>query len=78
MSDLFHNDKGQRDIGDAQMILVAFASIALFMFNIVTLWTNLKLTPHVDLPTPTNALTFAFGSSMGGYLAKKIGGSVGQ
>jgi hypothetical protein len=76
--DLFRNDSGGRDIGDAQMILVTLASIVLFAVNVGTRWKNLPLATHVDLPDASNALTYAFGGSMGGYLAKKIGGSVIQ
>lgn len=77
LKDLFYNDLGQRDIGDTQMILIAAASISLFIYNVVTMWGQLPLVAHVDLPEPTNTLTFAFGGSMGAYLAKKIGGTVG-
>jgi hypothetical protein len=76
--DLFHNDAGDWDIGDAQMILVTAFAIALFVVNMTTFWMDLPLAAHIDLPSPTNALTFAFGGSLGGYLAKKIGGTVGQ
>ena len=76
--DLFHNDVGAWDIGDAQMIVVTAVSIVLFLVNVGTVWENLQLAAHIDLPSPTNALTFAFGGSLGGYLAKKVGGTVGQ
>jgi hypothetical protein len=75
--DLFKNDKGEWDVGDAQMVLVAAASILLFAWNVWGTWSSLSLAGHVDLPHPTDALTFAFGGSLGGYLAKKIGGTVG-
>jgi hypothetical protein len=76
--DLFHNDDNKWDLGDAQMIIVTGVSIVLFLMNVGILWADLPLSAHIDLPTPTNALTFAFGGSLGGYLAKKIGGPVGQ
>lgn len=75
--DLFFNDNNQWDLGDAQMIVVTVASMVLFVVNVSALWTDLPLAAHIDLPNPTNALTFAFGGSLGGYLAKKIGGQVG-
>jgi hypothetical protein len=77
-SDLFRDDNGDWDIGDAQMIIATAVSIIAFLITMITLWNNLPLAAHIDLPDPTNALTLALGGSLGGYLAKKIGGEVGS
>jgi hypothetical protein len=76
--DLFRNDNGDWDVGDAQMIIVTASALVMFIYGMAMLWSGLKLAAHIDLPVPGNVLTFAFGGSLGGYLAKKIGGVAGQ
>jgi hypothetical protein len=74
---LFRNDSDEWDIGDAQMILITLGSIIYFIFRVSALWSALPLAAKIDLPEPTNIVTLVFGSSLGGYLAKKIASAPG-
>ncbi|MFL5288763.1 MAG: hypothetical protein ACJ8AW_49375 [Rhodopila sp.] len=68
---LVQNDKGEWDVGDALMIVVSTITVFLFFKDSLQLWSTMELTASVDLPKPTDVLTYALGGSLGGYLAKR-------
>lgn len=77
LKDLVSDDTGAWDSSDAQMVVVTVASLIMFGVAVYTLWTDLALTASGTLPEPSNVMTAAFGGSLAGYLANKVGFKLG-
>jgi hypothetical protein len=77
--DLTHNDAGQWDVGDAQMLVVTAIAIVAFAVAVVHYWAaGIQLVADTTLPDVNLALTALFGGGLGAYLAKKIAGKLGE
>lgn len=75
--DLFTNDKKDLDPADSLMFLATLALTGFFIASVWSLWRDLPLSAHLDLPNPADLTSLAFGGSLGAYLAKKIINEVG-
>jgi hypothetical protein len=78
LTDLVQNDKGQADIGDFQMILVAAAAFILFGLSSFHFLGALELATPVQLPDVDSTMLSAFGLGQGAYLIKKAAMKAGE
>ncbi len=82
--DLLHNDNGQPDFGDFQMLLIALIASAVYMAQVFHfLGTPLIGDVHdvhhiLSLPEVDSTLLAAFGLGQGAYLVKKYAGNPGE
>lgn len=76
--DLVNNDKGQADLGDFQMILVALAAVAIFVAQAFTFLGGLELAHTTMLPDVDSTLLAGFGLGQGAYLVKKAAMKPGE
>jgi len=70
--DLTHNDNGQWDFGDIQMLVITLVAISIFGYAVFNDLTMVELTAKASLPDLDPLLVAVFGAGLGGYLAKKI------
>lgn len=78
VNDLFHNDLGQADLGDFQMILVTLVAIIIFVLSVMNFLAFVELKTPVSLPDVDTTLLSAFGLGQGAYLVKKMATNPGQ
>jgi hypothetical protein len=77
--DLTHNDKGEWDMGDVQMLLVTAIAVIAFAIAMIEYWSaGIKLVTHDTLPDVDVGLTALFGTGLGAYLVKKISAKPGE
>jgi hypothetical protein len=77
-SDLFQDDHDNVDLGDAQMILITFIAVALYLAKSLAFLSNIEITSHVLMPDVDTYLLASFGIGQGAYLAKKAASNAGQ
>jgi hypothetical protein len=78
LTDLFQNDKKEVDIGDFQMIFVAFSAMAIFALSCFNSLETLPHLVHVSLPDVDTSLLAGFGIGQGAYLVKKAALPLGK
>lgn len=76
--DLFHNDKGDIDLGDFQMIVITAIAIVVYGFQVYDFLGKIEFHKVVTLPEIDSTLLASFGIGQGAYLAKKIVGNLGE
>lgn len=74
--DLFHDDKGDLDLGDFQMIVVTAIAIVVYGFQVYDFLGTIEFHQIVTLPEIDSTLLASFGIGQGAYLAKKAVGNV--
>lgn len=77
-SDLFTNDKGQADLGDFQMIAIAFAAAIGFGLSVFHFLETLPQAATIPLPDVDTTLLAGFGVGQGAYLFKKAASKLGE
>jgi hypothetical protein len=78
LTDLVQNDHGQPDLGDFQMILIAFASVLIFALKVYSFLGAMPVAAEVSLPDVDTTLLASFGVGQGAYLVKKAALNVGD
>lgn len=76
--DLVQNDHEQPDLGDFQMILIAFASVLIFVLKVYSFLGAMPVAAEVSLPDVDTTLLASFGVGQGAYLVKKAALNVGD
>jgi len=78
LTDLVQNDRGQADLGDFEMILIALGSAGIFALSAFHFLGELKLAAQVTLPDIDTTLLASFGIGQGAYLVKKAALNLGE
>jgi hypothetical protein len=78
LKDLVQNDHDQPDLGDFQMILIAFASVLIFALKVYSFLGAMPVAAEVSLPDVDTTLLASFGVGQGAYLVKKAALNVGD
>lgn len=76
--DLFHNDNGELDLGDFQMIVITAIAIVVYGFQVYGFLGTIEFHKVVTLPEVDTTLLTSFGVGQGAYLAKKLVGKLGE
>lgn len=74
--DLFHNDRGQIDLVDFQMIVITAIAIVVYSCQVYDFLGTIEFHKVVTLPEIDSDLLSIFGTSQGVYLAKKTVGKL--
>lgn len=69
--DLFHNDEGDVDLGDFQMIVVTLLTVGVYLVQAYSFLSVIELHTGVILPDIDTTLLATFGLGQGVYLVKK-------
>jgi len=77
-SDLTHNDLGQFDLGDFQMLIMTFLAVGTFLALIFHFLGSLEARTVVNLPDVDTTILASFGLGHGAYLTKKAVGNLGD
>jgi hypothetical protein len=75
--DLTHNDVGQFDFGDFQMLVIALIAVVTYTFLIFNFLGTIEYLKVVNLPDVDTTILATFGLGQGAYLTKKAVGNVG-
>jgi hypothetical protein len=73
--DLTHNDLGQFDLGDFQMVVITLLSVTMYILLVFTFLGSLETRRIVSLPDIDTTVLAAFGLGQGAYLTKKAFGN---
>lgn len=76
--DLTHNDSGQLDFGDFQMLVITLVAAAIYCVLIFHFMGSLEMRRVVTLPDVDTTILAAFGIGQGAYLTKKAVGEVAR
>ena len=76
--DLTHNDQGQFDFGDFQMVVVTLIAVATYVALIFNFLATIEYSKAVSLPDVDTTILATFGLGQGAYLTKKAVGEVGK
>jgi hypothetical protein len=74
--DLTHNDTGQLDLGDFQMLIITLVATGMYIALIFHFMGSFETRSAVSLPDVDTTILAAFGLGQGAYLAKKAVGDV--
>jgi hypothetical protein len=75
---LTHNDLGQFDLGDFQMLIMTFLAVGTFLALIFHFLGSLEARTVVNLPDVDTTILASFGLGHGAYLTKKAVGNLGD
>jgi hypothetical protein len=76
--DLTHNDTGQLDLGDFQMLVITLVATVMYIALSFHFLGTLETRSAVSLPDVDTTILAAFGLGQGAYLAKKAVGDVAK
>ncbi len=76
--DLTHNDSGEFDLGDFQMLVMTLLAVGTFLALILHFMGSLEARSIVYLPDVDTTILATFGLGHGAYLTKKAVGNVGE
>jgi hypothetical protein len=69
--DLVNDDRGNPDLGDAQMVLIALIAVVTYIVTVFSWLGGLQLSGQIQMPDVDSTLVAVFGLGQGAYLAKK-------
>jgi len=75
-NDLTHNDLGQFDFGDFQMLIITLIAVGTYIVLVLNFFGTVEYSKVVSLPDVDTTLLATFGLGQGAYLTKKAVGGV--
>jgi hypothetical protein len=73
--DLINDDRGNPDLGDAQMVLITLVAVGTYVATVFSWLGVLHLAAQIQMPNIDSTLVAVFGLGQGAYLVKKQIGS---
>jgi hypothetical protein len=76
--DLTHDDYGDLDLGDSQMLVITVLAILVYLAQVVAFLGVIEFRREVTLPDVDTTILTLFGVGQGAYLTKKVAGVAGK